>query len=97
LDKHYFIEYQENNIVKITRRESGKFNMLICQTRVINLIKQTDDQVFDLTLKIPRCTTGIPAEEFIPVSSIYGYPLVIGDFNHNGKTDFAGSYINGQV
>jgi hypothetical protein len=96
LDKHYFIEYQENNIVKITRQESGKFKYVDMSDQGNKFDKTTDDQVFDL---INEDTTlynwKYQRRKYIPVSSIYGYPLVIGDFNHNGKTDFAGSYING--
>jgi len=96
LDKHYLIEYRQNNIVKITQRESGKFKYVNISDLGTKFDKITDDQVFDL---INEDTTQYnwkyQRRSYIPVSSIYGYPLVIGDFNHNGKTDFAGSYING--
>jgi len=94
LDKHYLIEYQPNNIVKITQRESGMSKYVDIYDRGTKFDKTTDDQVFDLINEDTMLYNWkYRRRSYIPVSSIYGYPMVIGDFNHNGKTDFAGSYF----
>ena len=94
LENHYKIKYVDVNTIEL-HSPNGRFRRCFdISDRGNRFDKITDDQVFDL---INEDTTlynwKYQRRKYIPVSSTYGYPLIIGDFNQNNKTDFAGSYF----
>jgi hypothetical protein len=95
LQQSYTVEEIEPNVLKITSRETGI-------TRYVDISDHQFDsdnpppnvQVIDL---INADTTlynqkYIRQPEILLVGGGIGYPMVIDDFNNNGKIDFAGEY-----
>ena len=93
LNKHYSLEYEEDQTIKLTNRETGLIKYVDVSDQNIDVRNIKTEQVFDL---INEDTTLYNRKyirrKIIPVSSVYGYPLVIGDFDHDGNTDFAGVF-----
>ncbi|RQV98617.1 MAG: hypothetical protein EH225_12950, partial [Calditrichaeota bacterium] len=92
-DPHYQIRHLGDGIVEL-RSPDGRFRRSFDITdQKIDPADLADDQVIDL---IHADTTlynwKYKRRTYIPVGSVYGYPLLIGDFNRNGKIDISGSY-----
>jgi len=93
LNLRYQIEYLDGKILKLTDREAGLSKYVDVSDQNIDVRNIKTEQVFDL---INEDTTlynwKFTRRKMFPVGCIQGYPMVIGDFNHNGHTDLAGTY-----
>ena len=93
LSLYYQIEYLDCKTLKLTHRETGLTKYVDVSDQNIDVRNIKTEQVFDL---INEDTTlynwKYIRRKIISVSSVYGYPLVISDFDHDGNTDFAGVY-----
>ncbi len=93
LEQFYQIEYKDTNTVELSSRDGGFRRCYDISDHKIDFDNLPDDQVFDL---INEDTTlynwKFTRRKMFPVGCLQGYPMVIGDFDHNGYTDLAGSY-----
>jgi len=90
----YKIETIEKNILKIEHVRTGSTKYVkVEDNHMPKLTSSEDMQVFDL-INTPDSLFEYKYEykSSILVAGGLGYPLVIGDFNKNGKLDFAGIY-----
>ncbi len=90
----YDAEWQGKDILKLTDRLTGATRYFDVSDHPMDIRALGGEmQVIDLI----NADTTLYNRKYIkkavlPVGSYVGYPLVIGDFNHNGKTDIAGTY-----
>jgi hypothetical protein len=93
LNLRYQIEYLDGKTLKLTDRETGLSKYVDISDQNIDVRNIKTEQVFDL---INEDTTlynwKFTRRKMFPVGCIQGYPMIIGDFNHNGHTDLAGTY-----
>ncbi|MBN2425025.1 MAG: T9SS type A sorting domain-containing protein [Calditrichaceae bacterium] len=88
------IEYIEDYSIKIINTKTGNTKYVnIKNTKNIDLNKNVSTQIFDL----PNIPVSLYEHRYIYKSRIligqsYGYPMVFGDFNNNGKLDIAGLF-----
>ena len=94
LQQSYTVEETEPNMLKMTHKMTGMvkhiditdhqmdFSKLPPNVQVIDLIN-ADTTLYNWKYK---------RKNMFPIGSLIGYPMVIGDFNNNGKLDLAGSY-----
>ncbi len=93
LEKFYKIEYVDAKTVELTSREGSFRRCYDISDHEIDFDNVPDDQVFDLINEDTTLYTWkFTRRKIFPVGCLQGYPMVIGDFDHNGYTDLAGSY-----
>lgn len=103
LAQSYTVEEVEPNLLKVTHKETGLVRYLDITDHWFDFDNPPANvQVIDL---INADTTlynwkYIRHQNILLVGGGIGYPMVIGDFNNNGKIDFAGLYkipINAEI
>jgi len=94
LNLRYQIEYLDGKTLKLTHRETGLTKYVDVSDQNIDVRNIKNEQVFDL---INEDTTlynwKFTRRKMFPLGCLQGYNMVIGDFNHNGYTDLAGTYL----
>ncbi len=102
LQKFHDIEYVTSTLVKLTDKNNGLYRYFDISEKHFRVSEfSTDVQFIDLlSIDTTQFTSRFIRQTTIPVGGPVGYPLVIGDFNNNSKTDIAGQYkieINTQL
>lgn len=102
LQEFYDIEYITSTLVKLTDKDNGLYRYFDISKKYSRANSFSSDvQIIDLlSIDTTQFTSKFIRQATIPVGGPVGYPLVIGDFNNNSKTDIAGQYkieINTQL
>jgi hypothetical protein len=95
LRDRYNIEYVEPTVLKMTHKLTGFVRYFDIRERQVDFNTLFDDvQVIDLINADTSLYNHLYTyQSTIPVAGTAGYPLIIGDFNHNNRLDFAGVHF----
>ncbi|MCK6622644.1 MAG: T9SS type A sorting domain-containing protein [Calditrichaceae bacterium] len=95
LAQSYTVEEVEPNLLKVTHKETGLVRYVDITDHWFDFDNSPPDiQVIDLINADTSLYNWkyIRQQNILLVGGRIGYPMVIGDFNNNGKIDFAGVY-----
>lgn len=96
INQIYKITSVNDHVLKLTHKQYGQTRFVDISDRGFSVNKLADDmQVFDL-MNIPDSiySNKYICKDTILVAGAMGFPIVIGDFNKNGKLDFFGDFEN---
>lgn len=94
LEQEWQVEEAEPNILKMTHTETGIVKYVDITDHTFDFDNPPANvQVIDLINADTTLYNWMYIRKYIiPVGSLNGYPMTIGDFNNNGRLDLAGSY-----
>lgn len=98
LKRHYQIEYLDADLIKLRHFDTGMVRYLDISDRQLRLPsgngKNNTIQIIDLINADTTLYNHLYTYQgTIPVAGTAGYPLIIGDFNHDNRLDFVGVHF----
>lgn len=94
LEQEWQVAEIEPNLLKMTHKQTGIMKYVDITNLELDLSKlSANTQVIDLiNVDTTLHNWKYKKKNMFPIGSLVGYPMVIGDFNNNGRIDLAGSY-----